>query len=69
MLQPSSHYRLTASPERTQDGIKRTAKPSAPAAMPLTKVHPEETQDGKTGYWLQIADVHIKGMISMNPDT
>jgi len=31
-------------------------------------VHPEETQDGKTGYWLQIADVHIKGMISMSPD-
>ena len=31
---------------------------------------PEETQDMKnTEYWPQIAEVHIKGMISISPDS
>ena len=30
---------------------------------------PWGTQDVKTEYWLQIGDVHIKGMISVSPDS
>ena len=33
-------------------------------------VYPEETQDKKTpDDWSKIAEVHSKGMISVNPDT
>ena len=35
----------------------------------LSMVSPEETQDVKIqGYWPQIAEAHIKGMISVSPD-
>ena len=40
------------------------------AALQREPVSPEETQDVKTqGYWSQIAEVHVKGMISVSPDS
>ena len=36
--------------------------------QPLPMVSPKETQDVKT-HWPQIAEVHIKGMISVSPDS
>ena len=35
----------------------------------LPMVNPEETQHVKTGSWPQIAEVPIKGAISVNPDS
>ena len=36
--------------------------PAIAATVEGELVSPEETQDVKTGYWPQIAEVHIKGM-------
>ena len=43
--------------------------PAIAATVEGELVSPEETQDVKTGYWPQIAEVHIKGMISVSPDS
>ena len=56
------------SPEQTQEG-KNTCHPAAIRLQPLPTVSQEEAQDMKsTGFWPQIAEVHIKGMISVSPD-
>ena len=41
---------------------------SAIAALLPELVSPEETQDVKTEYWPQLAEVPIKGRISVSPD-
>jgi len=42
---------------------------SAIAALLPELVSPEETQDVKTEYWPQLAEVPIKGRISVSPDS
>ena len=57
------------SPEETQEG-KNTCPLAAIRLQPLPIVSGEEVQDVKsTGFWPQIAEVHIKGMISVSPDS
>ena len=55
---------VTVSPEGTQEG-KNTCHLAAIRLQPLPMVSPEETPR----YWPQIAEVHIKGMISVSPDS
>ena len=72
MLQPSSHHipaALKVNPERTQDRNRMThLVASAAATLPLfppspQTVYPEETQGENVP--TQVAEVHIKGMISV----
>ena len=56
----------TNGPEETQGG-KGTCHLAAITLQLVPTVSPEETQDVKTGYWSQTAEVRIKGMISGNP--
>ena len=56
------------SPEGTEEE-KNTCHPAAISLQPLPTGSLEETQDVKTGYWPQIAEVYIKGMISVSPDS
>ena len=44
------------SPEGTQEG-KNACRLAAISLQPLPTVSPEETQDVKTGYWPQMAEV------------
>ena len=55
------------SPEGTQDGDKWAVYCQALSHCSRSPMmHPEETQNEKnTGYWCQIAEVHIKEMISV----
>ena len=49
---------------------KNTCHPAAIRLQSLPMVSPGETQDVKnTGYWTQRAEVHIEGMLSVNPDS
>ena len=54
--------------ERTQEG-KNTCHLAAIRLQPLPMVSSEEVQDVKTEYWPWMAEVHIKGMISVSPDS
>ena len=56
-------------PEGSQDGHRMppTIQQSTAAATPM--VHLEETQDEKTGFWPQIEQALIKGMIAVSPDS
>ena len=56
------------SPEDTPEG-KNTYHLAATRLQPLPLVSPEETQELKTRHWPQIAEVYIKGMISVSPDS
>ena len=57
------------SPEGTQQG-KNTCYLPAIRLQPLSMVSPKETQDVKTrGHWRQTAEVPVKGMISVDPDS
>ena len=56
------------SPEGTQEG-KNSCHLAAIRLQPLPTVSPEETQDLKKGLWPQIAEMHIKGMISVSSDS
>ena len=47
---------------------KNTWHLAAVRLQPLPVASPEETQD-VSGYWPQMAEVHIKGMISVSPDS
>ena len=62
-LQPSN-----ASPEGTQEG-KKACRLAAIRQQPLPMVSPGNSGFENTGYWPQITEVHIKGMISVNPDS
>lgn len=56
------------SPEETQEGEESlTSNSHQTAATPHGKP-PEDTQDMNTGYWSQIAEEHIKEIISGSPD-
>ena len=55
-------------PERIQDGRKQYLYREAIRLQPLLTVSPEETGCENIGYWPQIAEVPIKGMISVSPD-
>ena len=48
---------------------KKMSLSSAIAALLPELVSPEETQDVKTEYWPQLAEVPIKGRISVSPDS
>ena len=58
---------------RGRGGTQEGKKPCYLAAIklqPFPKASPEEAQNVKTtGYWAQIAEVHIKGMTSVSPDS
>ena len=58
---------------RGRGGTQEGKKPCYLAAIklqPFPKASPEEAQNVKTtGYWPQIAEVHIKGMTSVSPDS
>ena len=56
------------SPEGTQEG-KNSCHLAAIRLQPIPTVSPEETQDLKMGLWPQIAEMHIKGMISVSSDS
>ena len=56
------------SPEGTQEG-KNSCHLAAIRLQPIPTVSPEETQDLKMGLWPQIAEMHIKGMISVSPNS
>ena len=57
------------SPEGTQQG-KNTCHLPAIRLQPLSMVSSEETQDVKTlGHWPQTAELPVKGMISVDPDS
>ena len=56
-------------PEGTQDGYKPSCLvPSPQPLQPPPVAHPGGTQDGQEQHSPQVAEVHIKGMISMSPD-
>ena len=71
MLQPPSHHiaaNWTASPEETQDGDRWAAHCEAHLSsqqLQLTPMVPPE----KTEYWPQIAEVNIKGVISVSSNS
>ena len=47
-----------------------TYDPRAIRLQPLPMVSPKRAQDVKIiGYWLRIAEMHMKGMISVSPDS
>ena len=56
----------------TEDGIqegKNTCHLAAIRLQSLALVSPGETQDvTNTGYWTQRAEVHIEGMLTVNPN-
>ena len=56
------------SPEDTPEG-KNIYHLAATRLQPLPIVSLGETQDLKTGYWPWIAEVYIKEMISVSPNT
>ena len=63
MLLPSSHHITAAmmvSPEGTQDTNRIPTPKGAPWGDPGWE---------SPRYWPQIAEVHIKGMVSINPDS
>ena len=56
------------SPEETWNRNRTPLiEPSVPVANPPT-IQPDKTERDGTVYWPQIAEVHIKGMISMSPE-
>ena len=59
------------SPGETQEGVGISSrnKPVGIRLQPLPVVNLKETQDVKTGYWTQITEVHIKGMVSVSPNS
>ena len=59
--------RELVSPKDTQEGEEYLRSNSHQIAVtPLDE--PKGAQDGKnTGYWLQIAEMHMRGMISFKP--
>ena len=75
MLQPSSHYiklpRMWAlSPEGTQDGDKWAAGCPLPSPSSRQLLQPSQICTWEnSGYWPQIAEVHIKGMVLVSPDS
>ena len=58
---------------RGRGGTQEGKKPCYLAAIklqPFPKASPEEAQNVKTtGYWAQIAEVRMKGMTSVSPDS
>jgi len=56
------------SSEGTQEG-KNTCHLAAVRLQPLPAASLEETQGVKKEYWPQIAEVRIRGMISVSPDS
>ena len=70
MLRPSSYHitaALTESPEGTQDRNRMPAIKSQ-TLHPLT-VALRRLRMRKKRYWPQMADIHIKGMISVSSDS
>lgn len=56
-------------PEGMQE-VKKICHLAGTGLKPLLMIRLEETQDvNKTGYWLEITEVHIKEIISVSPDT
>ena len=55
-------------PEGTQEG-KNTCPILAIRLQPLPTVSPEELRGENKGQWPQTAEVHVKGMTSVSPDT
>ena len=71
MLQTSSHH-MTAtwreSPEETQNENKECLPSSCQPPQSCQTLHSGNSGRGNTGYWPQIAEVHLKGMTAISPD-
>ena len=54
-------------PKRTQEGEYLPSSSHQNTATSYSE--PQGTLEMKTGYWPQMAEVHIKGMTSLSPDS